>query len=205
MISVPEGVAVGEWKAGRRRTNEHQLPGFKSRVRKRIFPNVKNERTTPLQRTPLLRCWCCCTDLSVEVHICHAIEGKLVAVGPILVDVGHSQPRQLPHRFIVTGHRSEFNGGQRKLLAAPADAVTGQQEQRQQQRANSGHGGRVFRQQQGRKVKFVLLCLRSVTFGIKTNVDRMTGTKFAGRQRALLQYLRVHVLLIGSTWELFND
>lgn len=95
------------------------------------------------RRFPAL-CSCCCTDLSVQVDICNAVEGKLVPIGAILVDVSHRQARQLPHCFVVTGHGSKFNGSQRKLLAVHAHTVTGQHEQRQQERATSVHGGRAF-------------------------------------------------------------
>lgn len=116
------------------------------------------------------------------MHICDTVQGKLVPIRAILVDVSHRQTRQLPHRFVVTGHGSEFNGSQRQLLAAHAYTITVKKEQRQYKRADSGHGGRAFGPAAEGKVKFVLLCLCSVsavTFGIRTNVDRMTRTKFA--------------------------
>lgn len=83
------------------------------------------------------------TDLSMEVDVRNTVEGKLVPIGAILVDVSHSQTRQLPHCFVVTGHGSEFNRSQRKLLAVHTNTVAGQHEQRQQKRAASAlHGGR---------------------------------------------------------------
>lgn len=77
------------------------------------------------------------------MDVCNAVEGKLVPIGPILVDVSHRQARQLGHRFVVTGHGGKLNRSQRKLLAVHAHTVTGQHEQRQQERATSVHGGRV--------------------------------------------------------------
>lgn len=78
----------------------------------------------------------------MQVDIGNAVEGELVPVGAILVDVSHRQARQLPHRFVVTGHRSKFNRSQGKLLAVHAHSVTGQHDQ--QERATPVHGGRAF-------------------------------------------------------------
>lgn len=167
---------------GHRWIKEHLLPVFRKFSISHISISSSDRGVQQPQEFPAL-CSCCCTDLRVQVDICNAVEGKLVAIGAILVDVSHCQARQLPHRFVVTGHGSKFNRSQRKLLAVHAHTVTGQHEQRQQERATSVHGGRAFSEW---RVKFVLLCLCSVsavTFGIKTNVDKMTGTKFAWRQR----------------------
>lgn len=76
------------------------------------------------------------------MDICNAVEGKLVPIGAILVDVSHRQARQLPHRFVVAGHGSKLKRSQRELLAVHAHAVTGQHEQ--QERATSVHGGTAF-------------------------------------------------------------
>lgn len=57
----------------------------------------------------------------------NAVEGKLVAVGAILIDVSDSQTRQLLHRFVITGDGSEFNGRQIKTLAVHTHGVNGKQ------------------------------------------------------------------------------
>lgn len=136
MISIPEGTAIKDSPQKNRQT--HALPAFKScvlTIRKRKGHNNKKRGDHPKQRIPasggLLHRWGCGTDLSVEVHVCNAVQGELVPIRAILVDVSHSQTRQLPHRFVITGHGSKFNGSQRQILAAHADAITGQQEERQ--------------------------------------------------------------------------
>ena len=77
-----------------------------------------------------------CTDLSLQVHVCNAVEGKLVSVSAVLVDVGEGQTRQLLHRLVVTGHRGEFGRHQRGTLG-----VHGRQEGGQQQEHGGGLGG----------------------------------------------------------------
>lgn len=58
------------------------------------------------------------TDLSVQVDICNTVQGKLVSVGPVLVDVGDGQTGQLPHRFVIAGYGREFDGRQGKTVGA---------------------------------------------------------------------------------------
>lgn len=58
------------------------------------------------------------TDLSVQVDICNTVQGKLVSVSPVLVDVGDGQTGQLPHRFVIAGYGREFDGRQGKAVGA---------------------------------------------------------------------------------------
>lgn len=57
-----------------------------------------------------------CTHLSVQVDICDAIQGKLVALGSILVDVSGGQAREFLHRFVITGDGSKLNGHQQIIF-----------------------------------------------------------------------------------------
>lgn len=58
------------------------------------------------------------TDLGVQVDICNTVQGKLVSVGPVLVDVGDGQTGELPHRFVIAGYGREFDGRQGKTVGA---------------------------------------------------------------------------------------
>lgn len=68
-----------------------------------------------------LQCWepaAGATDLSVQVDICNTVQGKFVSVGPVFVDVGDGQTRQLPHSFVIAGYGRQFDRRQGKTVGA---------------------------------------------------------------------------------------
>lgn len=114
------------------------------------------------------------------MHVCNAVQGKLVSLLTVLIDVGHSETRQFLHDFVVTGHGGQFNGPCGEALTVGS----GRQEQQQEQRADvRRHGCRSSmisrrpRLLESQLCSVVCLLVQAVTFGIKTGHRCWTEAK----------------------------